>query len=185
MKRAGLLLACICSAGCSTYVGTAVGFDPESFQNEPGWIHVRDVPLVRQQKQEDCGAAALSMVLAFWAVPASPDEIAMGCTVIPDAGIRAGDLRDFARKKGFKAFLFNGVIADLRRELSLGRPVIVGMVKPCLSNAVTHFEVVVGLNLETECVVTLDPARGWRQNRFQGFRLEWEPVQCPTLVVFR
>ncbi len=187
MKRSSAWLVAFVAVsltGCA-YTGTARSFEPETLETEPGWLAVRGVPLVRQEMREDCGAAALAMVLAYWRTPISIDDVKAACPPIPDKGIRAGDLREYARKKGLQAFLIHGQIADLETEIGRRRPVVVGLVKPYVSGTFTHYEVVVGIHPEQRLVVTLDPARGWQQNSFDGFLAEWEPAGKPTLVLFR
>ena len=84
-----------------------------------------------------------------------------------------------------KAFLFHGEVADFGKELSKDRPLVVGLVKPGVAGAVTHYEVVVAWHRERGSVVTLDPAHGWRVNTPEGFLAEWEPAGRLILLVFR
>lgn len=183
MSRAALVLG-VCLVGCSPYLGSAVDVESREIDAQPGWTLVRDVPVVLQEDQKDCGAAALTMVLRYWEVPARRTDILAAYPEHPD-GMRAGDLRDFARRHGLRAFLIQGEFADLQKELGRRRPVIVGMVKPYITGALTHYEVVVGIHAERKLIVTLDPAHGWRQNTFDGFLAEWTPSNRLTLVVFR
>jgi len=184
MVRTALVLIGLSSAGCA-YRGTAEGVDPADLQRESGWIRVEGVPLVLQRNQEDCGAAALAMALAYWRVPTSLEEVARDCPPEPGKGIKAGTLRDYARKKGLQAFLIEGNFADIQKELSRGRPLLVGLVKPYVNGGLTHFELVVGVHPGKEEVVTLDPARGWRKNGYAGFVTEWEPARRLTLVLLK
>jgi ABC-type bacteriocin/lantibiotic exporter with double-glycine peptidase domain len=184
MGRLLIVLIGLSSAGCS-YLGTAEGVDPADLDREEGWIRVEGVPVVLQRDQEDCGAAALAMALAYWKVPTSLEEVARDCPPDPGQGIKAGTLRDYARRKGLQAFLIHGNFSDLQKELSKGRPLLVGLVKPYVNGGLTHFEVVVGLHPGKEEVVTLDPARGWRKNGYAGFVTEWEPSKRLTLVLLK
>jgi len=179
--RSAFLLAAL-AAGCSC-LGSARGFDPGEFERDGDWIAVRTLPFLPQSTGEGCGPAALAMVLSYWMGPVSIEEVAAACPTIPGEGAAAGDLRDLARARGFRAYLIRGELADLERELSEGRPVVVGLVKPFLASGYTHYEVVVGLHRSGRRIVTLDPARGWRVNDFDGFRLEWDPAGRPALVL--
>ena len=182
MGRIAAFLVGLASAGCS-YLGTAEKFNPADLDRESGWIAVKQVPLLLQEAEEDCGAAALAMALRHGQVPTSLEEVVRACPPEPGRGIKAGVLRDHARSRGFQAFLFHGRLSDVERELSHGRPVIVGLVKPYVNGGLTHFEVVVGIHLEKELVVTLDPARGWTRNGYSGFLAEWDPANRLTLVL--
>jgi hypothetical protein len=81
--------------------------------------------------------------------------------------------------------MIHGSWADLRRELLMGRPVIVGLVKSTAGGPVTHYELVVALHPRERRVVTLDPAHGWRQNTVDGFLTEWEATTGLLLVFVR
>jgi ABC-type bacteriocin/lantibiotic exporter with double-glycine peptidase domain len=182
-RIAALLAALLALCGCSTYRGTAEPIGPETLERD-GWIAVSHVPVIEQIGQEDCGSAALAMVLEYWGKPSDLQAISAACGLAEGKGIRAGALRDHARSRGLKAYLVEGVIADLSREVRLGRPVIVGLLKPCADRALAHFEVVVALHFDTESIVTIDPGSGWRRNSFEGFLAEWSPAGSPALVMF-
>jgi ABC-type bacteriocin/lantibiotic exporter with double-glycine peptidase domain len=146
---------------------------------------VTDVPYIAQQEEKDCGAAALAMVLVHWSTALGIEEVRAACPPDPERGTEAGALRDFAKKKGLQAFLFEGDFKVFEKELARGRPVLVGMFKRTLGGLATHFEVVVGYHPERALVMTLDPSLGPRVNDAAGFRDEWELAKCLTLVVFR
>lgn len=184
MRTIVAVLMSLAAAGCS-YLGTAEDADPADFEREAGWIAVRDVPVVLQESEEDCGAATLAMALAYWRVDASLDAVVRDCPPKPNEGIKAGALRDYAATLGLQAFLFHGTFSDFEKELSHGRPVVVGLVKPHVNGGLTHFELVVGLHPEKQLVATLDPARGWRRNGYAGFLSEWEPAGRLTLVLMK
>src|SRR5689334_191459 len=132
------------AAGC--YTGSARDASPERIASEPGWQLVRGVPFVAQRGGSDCGAAALAMVLTQQGMPTSRDEV---LAQIPprDGGVTAGELRDFARRRGAQAFVVPGAWDDLERQLQRGRPLLVGLAKPMLGGrAAAHFEVVIGFH---------------------------------------
>jgi ABC-type bacteriocin/lantibiotic exporter with double-glycine peptidase domain len=147
-------------------------------QGDPTWRLVDDVPFVAQQSDNDCGSAALTMALAHYQLP--PARLPMDAT-----GVRAGDLRDAARARGLQAFVISGTFGDLQEHIGRGRPVVVGLVKP-MSNgqALAHYEVVVGLNRDRRLIRSLDPARGLRENSFDGFAREWVPTRQVMIVMF-
>ena len=182
MMGAALLLG-LAAEGCS-YLGSARSFDPETLKSEPGWIKVDRVVPTRQETREQCGIAAMAMVLRYYDRDVPPEKLAKACPVEPGAGSQAGHMRDFAKSQGLQAFLFHGELSDFQTELSRGHPVIVGLVKQYASGAVTHYEVAVAVQPDQRRIVTLDPAHGWRENSFDGFLQEWEPAARLMLVVF-
>ena len=175
---AGLLLT-----ACATYRGPARDFEPDRLGRETGWLTAGQVPLVRQQGERDCGAAALSMVLGFWRRPLDGAALTAARVPGPRGGAPAGRLRDLARSRGLAAYLVPARLRDLRYELRRGRPVLVGMVKRYGDEVVAHYEVVVAYHAAHGLVVTLDPAAGWRQYTVKGFLEEWRPARQLAIVV--
>jgi len=181
VAAAALAALSAASTGCG-YMGSATSIDPAQFDLDTGWIAVKNIRFQPQEGDNDCGAASLAMVLTHWGLPSTPQEVAVDCPLSVQ-GSRAGDLRDLVRNRGLRGFLIRGTLDDLIRELSAKRPVIVGLVKPYVSDALDHYEVVVAINPAKKQVATLDPARGPRQNTYDGFLQEWEPARYLALIV--
>ena len=122
-----------------------------------------DVPYVRQVKA-GCGAAAIAMVVQYWARQ-NPDlkdaaaETANIDELLPASrrGIRGSALQDYLAKRGFAAYVIDGEMKDLRHHFEKGRPVVV-----CLglsgAKGPLHYAVVVGI--DDESVWLNDSARG-------------------------
>jgi ABC-type bacteriocin/lantibiotic exporter with double-glycine peptidase domain len=177
-----VLAVCLLASGCHSSVSRNLA-DPEAARAD-GWARVENVPEVRQSGREDCGAAALAMVLGHWGRRVTPGEIWAASPPSQGRGLRADALRDFARREGLQAFLVEGQPADLDRELGRDRPVLVGVVKRKGRRAYPHYEVVVGINRKRQRILTLDPARGARENSLKRFTEEWAAAGRLTLVVF-
>jgi ABC-type bacteriocin/lantibiotic exporter with double-glycine peptidase domain len=177
-------MASASAAGCYTcYTGTARSVSAGGIAADPSWVRVPDVPFVAQTTDRDCGAAALAMVLSRWRGRETAQLVA---ALAPPgrAGIRVGALRDVARRQGLQAFVVSGTVDVLGAELARGRPIVVGLSKPIgRGHAVAHYEVVVGLNRARGLILSLDPARGLRQNTLAGFASEWTPTRRVALIV--
>jgi ABC-type bacteriocin/lantibiotic exporter with double-glycine peptidase domain len=177
------LVACVLASGC--YLGSARTATPADISDpSDSWNMVEGVIAVRQVAREDCGAAALAMVLGFWAVPGTREDIIAANPPALEQGIRAADLRDFARRQGLQAFVFQGELADLDRELTRQRPVLVGVMKRYGRRLYPHYEVVVGMSRRQRRILTLDPAHGPRVNSREGFTAEWTAAGRLMLTVF-
>jgi ABC-type bacteriocin/lantibiotic exporter with double-glycine peptidase domain len=176
-----LPLAFALAAGC--YTGSARDVSPDRIAADPDWRLVRGVPFIPQRADDDCGAAALAMVLSYHHVPTSRQAVL--AEVPPqDGGMTAGALRDYARRRGLQAFVVAGNFADVQDQIQRGRPLVVGLVKPMLGRrGLAHFEVVVGFNRRARRVLTLDPARGLRESSAEGFAREWVPAGQAALFV--
>jgi len=151
---------------------------------ESGWEVVEAVPDIRQETRQDCGAAALAMVLRHWGRPVTGDAIIAASPLAPGRGIKAEALREFARRQGMQAFLIQGQQGDLEREIHRHRPVLVGMMKRYFFRNYPHYEVVVGINRQKQRILTLDPANGLRVNGQDGFATEWAKAGKPALLIF-
>jgi ABC-type bacteriocin/lantibiotic exporter with double-glycine peptidase domain len=166
-----LALLAVAASGCvSAYQGTAEPADPSIFDKE--WSAAKGVPVILQGASEDCGAAALAMVLSYYGKPVAASEI---------ESPRADALRDFARARGFEAHCISATAEDIAAELAEGRPVLVGVVKPRLTGAVAHYEVVVGIS--DDRVATIDPARGLTVNSWEGFLCEWSAANRLAIAI--
>ncbi|HEU0030309.1 MAG TPA: papain-like cysteine protease family protein [Kofleriaceae bacterium] len=181
-RLAACAIALALAGACSTYRGTAHTVTPAQLAREPGWILIRDVPYVAQEQETECGAAAIGMIVGFWTgKPAR--QIMTSFRPVSEQGIEAGKLRDYARGEGLAAYLIEGKLEDISREIKAGRPVLVGLSKPQRGNRVLqHYEVVVGVHGDRQLIVTLDPQAGWRQNTVVGFYKEWKLAGFVTLV---
>ncbi len=171
------------ATGCSSYRGTARDTSAAQLAREPGWVLIENVPFVAQEGETECGAAAIGMMIAYWTGD-DARAIRDGFRPVPATGLAAGVLRDRARERGLAAYVIEGKLDDLARELRGGRPVLVGLRKPqTRDRALDHFEVLVGVHQDRQLVVTLDPAHGWRQNSVTGFFREWKLGGHVTLVM--
>ena len=152
---------------------------------DSGWLLVPGVPMVTQRERADCGAAALAMVMRFWQ-PATSNETVRASvgTLDEQKGIAAGRLREIARDSGLQAFLIQGTFEDLVREVSQGRPVIVGTLQIEGKRGYPHYEVVVGVNPRDREILTADPAEGWRERDLDDFEPLWRPSKRLALVMF-
>jgi ABC-type bacteriocin/lantibiotic exporter with double-glycine peptidase domain len=186
--RGALWLGLLAALVSACYAGSARSVSPSqasALAADPAWIVVRDVPFVAQRADEDCGPAALAMVLGRFGVPVTLADVA-AAEPPKDGGVRAGALRDFARAQGLEAFVVAGTFEDLFGELGRGHPVLVGLAKPMTGGrALGHYEVVVAINRRERRLLTLDPARGLRENSLGGFAREWAPTGRVTLIAFR
>ena len=153
----------------------------------PGqWL---DVPFVKQAKN-GCGAASIAMVMQYWQRQSgqSADE-SSGAKQIQRAlyssrahGIYASDLARYLRLHGFRTFIFQGRLDDLKEHLAKGRPLIVAL-QPGADQTPLHYVVVTGLDWEQGVVLKNDPAE--RKLLKQGqvdFEREWKAAGHWTLL---
>ena len=182
--RAGVALAAAVVAAAGCYRGAAHTVSLAEVGREPGWVLVSGMRVIPQESAHDCGVAALAMVLERWGVPDASAEIKRVIPSAPGHGLAAGGLRQFARDKGFHAFLISGITADLVNEIQANRPVLVGLVQRYVGDkAYAHYEVVIGFNRVDARVLLLDPAHGPREDELGSFDQEWRGSARLALVV--
>jgi predicted double-glycine peptidase len=136
-----------------------------------------EVPFVRQTGA-GCGAAAVAMVIQYWAgreprfAPVAAETEGINEVLRPvGRGIPGNELKAYLEARGFQVFIFKGGRADLENEFRKGRPLVVcfaprGVRRPL------HYAVVAGVD---ESAVWLnDPARGrLLREPFRSFLPAW------------
>ena len=139
-----------------------------------------DVPYVHQRK-DTCGAAALAMVLQYWGVAVSHDEVA-GELLQPELhGIAGSRLAAFAAGRGLTAVAHAGDIDHLRDHVGKGRPMIVAW---AMGRGRHHDVVVIGFDDDRRRVIVHDPARGAARGvDLDTFRRRWAGAGHWTLLV--
>jgi ABC-type bacteriocin/lantibiotic exporter with double-glycine peptidase domain len=178
--------ALLSASACASYAGSARSVTSSQIERERGWSRVSGVPFVRQEHASDCGPAALSSVLQYWGLDDARESIERALEKPGQpAGTLAGDLRDYARTRGLRAYVFGGTLRDIQHELALGRPVIAGVHQRLTSERVLrHYVVVVGYHEDRGQILLVDPARGLRRDSVKGFVEEWSGSERLLLVVF-
>ncbi len=170
-----------CLAACSCYAGSARSINAGALASD--WEIVVGVPEVRQSARKDCGAAALRMVLGYWGRPLTLDEVRAAVPAAGEGGIQVAALRQVARAQGLRAFVIEGRLTDIERELARQRPILVGVMKTYRRRVYPHYEVVVGINRREQRILTLDPAHGLRVNGSDGFAAEWAAAGYVALII--
>jgi predicted double-glycine peptidase len=123
-----------------------------------------DVPFVQQVKA-GCGSAAVAMVTEYWArqfpdlakAQADAERIDAMLPAISPKGIGGEALKRYLEDRGFRAFIFEGELSDVRSHFAKGRPLIVCLA-PKRNRGLLHYAVVVGI--DEKDVWLNDSARG-------------------------
>lgn len=146
------------------------------------WI---DVPFVPQPR-EGCGAAALSMIMQYWAAQAGAtlnsdttgadrdvNQIQHALYSPREHGIPASAMRGYLEQHGFRAFALSGVWSDLEEHLRKGRPIIVAL-RP-EGQRELHYVVIDGVDTPRGMVMMNDPAqRKLLSEERSAFEKDWK-----------
>jgi ABC-type bacteriocin/lantibiotic exporter with double-glycine peptidase domain len=176
-------LALICATGC--YRGGARPVELSALAHDKDWVTLPRVPVLIQDGEHECGAAATAMVLNYWDVATTADQVRAASKISTEHGITAGYLRTYIRSRGLQAYLIEGTFDDLERELKAGRPVMVGVQRKFTTGLYDHYQVVVGIDRTAQQLAVIDPAEGYREYSFSDFTSEWAAAKSLTLVVSR
>src|SRR5260370_24289934 len=117
-------LAITALAACISYTGGARAIEPARL--DARWRRAAPTPVVVQQREDECGLAALAMVGGAWGHDWTEQALAhaVGTT---RGGVQLGVLRDLARARGLDAYAISATRDDLAHELAAGRPVVLGL----------------------------------------------------------
>lgn len=85
---------------------------------------IAGVPFVRQ-KADYCGPASLAMVLNYWGMAVSQEEIAEDIYSPELRGTLSAGMASYAAKRGFGVEVHNGNLQDLKDKIAAGFPLIV------------------------------------------------------------
>jgi Tfp pilus assembly protein PilF/predicted double-glycine peptidase len=136
------------------------------------------VPFV-PQKPEWCGPAALAMVANFYGDRVTQEDIAAAIHERGLRGVLTTDLAEHAQRLGFWARTYRGDIADLRRKLADGVPLILHT----RFGDRDHFLVAIGADKFAQTVTVHTDSRAALELPEDELRRRWERSGRWTLLV--
>lgn len=91
---------------------------------EPAEHKIENVPFFEAGDMR-CGPGAMAVVLAYYGQEADPDEIALKVMESEEIGTYHQSLYLYAVSQGMNAQMYSGGVRDLKRMVSMNRPVII------------------------------------------------------------
>tara|TARA_R110000823_G_C15877403_1_gene494714 strand:+ start:593 stop:1213 length:621 start_codon:yes stop_codon:yes gene_type:complete len=176
----------------------------ENSCSEVGCIHPLDalksinlsrLNYVKQLDQKGCGAAAISSLLEYWDKSASYESIVLKYPSASTKGYAVGELKYIASEYGLAAYSLQMSEKSLRKNLSMGRPIIIAVKKyifdyiNVLPNFLpfkeyitySHYLVVFGYNDEGYWV--MDPAKGYYFVTNKALKEMWSRQKFVSLLI--
>jgi ABC-type bacteriocin/lantibiotic exporter with double-glycine peptidase domain len=133
----------------------------------------------RQARRKSCASASLYVVVRYWGLPTSEQEIMRELGAPPQDGYTLRQLRDWARQHGLQAFAVRGTIELLTGHTARGRPLIVTI----RQKEQNHSFVVAAVSLRG-IIQGMDPSTGKRfEMSSKEFLPRWENAGFPLLIV--
>ena len=169
------------AAACALLLASCASFRPAGMQNAPGYEDPGRIELHprRQAEKETCALTCLMTVFEYWGRHVSSEEVRRELGEAPEGGYTLGQLRGFAGKHGFQAYIVHGDLAFLREHTGLGRPVIAVLYQ----NNVNHSVVVVAIERDGT-IIAMDPAVGRMVQMSQAdFLGRWEKLDNAALLL--
>lgn len=132
---------------------------------------------------DQCGPAALASVLSFWGARADPAALRPELYRRSLGGSLPVDLTLAARRRGFRAEMYQGSLEDLRRRIDQGRPVLAFLNVWLRHLPQGHFVVVTGYDDARGGVYVHDGRRRDRFLRYSRLESAWSKTRRWTLIV--
>jgi len=144
---------------------------------------VLETPLTQQDELYDCGLAAISALCGYYDVAIPPDERAeLARLASSHEGLSGNELRNALERCGMEVYLFEGRLeggpTSLQSNILARRPMLV-LIEIAGNH---HYELVVGLDPDTDDVVLLDPALGRVVMPPADFEQRWALTQHFTML---
>ncbi|HKZ46843.1 MAG TPA: C39 family peptidase [Thermodesulfobacteriota bacterium] len=108
-------------------------------------FYINNVPFF-PQKRYYCGPASLASVMNFYGVSVTEEEIAKEVYNTKLSGTLSMDILIYARTKGFDALYYKGNMEDIKKYISMGKPVILFLDLGYFFYPVRHYIVATGYN---------------------------------------
>ena len=141
---------------------------------------IKNIPFYPQETYQ-CGPSALAMVLNYWGMNITPDNIAKEIFSKSAKGTLTIDMLFYVQGKGLDADVYKGNMEDVRKKIDHDYPVIVLVDYGFSVYQSNHFMVVIGY---TEDGVIVNS--GKNQNKFipeKDFLKIWNRTNNWTLLI--
>jgi ABC-type bacteriocin/lantibiotic exporter with double-glycine peptidase domain len=140
------------------------------------------VPFIRQ-KTDFCGPASLAMILNFWGVDITQDEIAQEIYSPELKGALSIEMVLYAAQKGFEAEMYNGSLQDLKYRIKAGFPLIVSH-RLDKGNKRVHYLVAWGFNDDKGVIYVHSDVRESLPMDYQTFLKYWGWAENLTFFIY-
>ncbi|MBI5235640.1 MAG: C39 family peptidase [Deltaproteobacteria bacterium] len=166
------------SAALSFLISCAGAYAPDFH----GRAAIKDVPFFPQNEYK-CGPAAIASVFSFWGTLTTIEQASVAVYQEKLKGSLPIDLFLYAKEAGFEADYYKGSMADLKRNIDAGVPLIVFLNLGFKIYPVGHYVVVTGYDDAKRVVIAHSDmsmnaefgydalADAWEKNGFATLRI--------------
>lgn len=165
--------------GCATDVGS---IKQETHKKPEANFYINNVPFFPQERYY-CGPASLASVMNFYGISVSEEEIAKEVYNPKLDGALGMDMLNYARTKGFDAVYYKGSMEDIKKEISLGRPVIMFLDLGYFFYPVRHYIAAIGYNDGTGYLIAHSGAEKDKTFSYREIQTAWERTGFGTILI--
>lgn len=167
--------------GCGNTVNSRAVTDTIAKHPSKGH-YIPDVPFIPQEEFY-CGPSSLAMVLNFYGIRTSQEDIAKALYLEKLKGTLNIDLLLYARESGFYARYYSGSIEDIKVNISNHTPLILLLNLGLDAYPVYHYMVVVGFDDEKGFVIAHSGKEKEKLIPYKELLKAWEKTSFGTLLV--
>lgn len=145
-------------------------------------FYINNVPFFPQERYY-CGPASLAGVMNFYGVSVTEEEIAKEVYNTKLSGTLSMDILIYARAKGFDAFYYKGNMEDIKRYISMGKPVILFLDLGYFFYPVRHYIVATGYNDKIGYLIAHSGVEKDKIFSYKEIQSSWEKTGFGTILI--
>ena len=152
-----------------------------SYGESPASCRIDGVPLIKQQHNY-CGPATLAALLQFNGEKTTQDDIGK-CVYDPvGCATNGADMLLYARDKGYAAYSWNSSLADAKKKIAAGVPILV-LQENSTRDPSGHFRILTGYDDSKGKFYIMDPYYQPQEMSYQDCEKLWKPMGHWALMV--
>src|SRR3989338_2865142 len=145
-------------------------------------FYINNVPFF-PQKRYYCGPASLAGVMNFYGVSVTEEEIAKEVYNPKLSGTLSMDILIYARTKGFDALYYKGNMEDIKKYISMGKPVILFLDLGYFFYPVRHYIVATGYNDKMGYLIAHSGVEKDKIFSYKEIQSAWEKTGFGTILI--
>lgn len=145
-------------------------------------FYINNVPFF-PQKRYYCGPASLAGVMNFYGASVTEEEIAKEVYSTKLSGTLSMDILIYARTKGFEASYYKGNMEDIKKYISMGKPVILFLDLGYFFYPIRHYIVATGYNDKIGYLIAHSGVEKDKIISYKEIQSAWEKTGFGTILI--
>lgn len=165
--------------GCGPDIGT---IKQGIYSNPATGFYIKDVPFFPQTRYY-CGPASLASVMNYYGLSVTEEEVAKEIYITKLSGTLPMDILRYARTKGLDGLYYKGSIDDIKKHISMGRPVILFLDLGYAAYPLRHYIVATGYNDEMGYLIAHSGREKEKVFSYKQIQEAWGKTGFGTILV--